>query len=100
MHKVFIAVLKTPIRFYQFLISPLLGPHCRFHPTCSSYTLEALERHGAFKGLYLSFRRILRCHPLHKGNFFDPVPEAFARGHMIGYKRRAKSEETKKVARP
>lgn len=61
------------IRFYQRFLSPLTGPTCRFHPTCSQYTLEALEKHGALKGSWLGLRRILRCHPFHPGGF-DPVP--------------------------
>jgi len=62
------------VRLYQWLISPLLGPRCRFHPTCSHYAIEALERHGLLRGLYLTLRRIGRCHPWHPGGF-DPVPE-------------------------
>lgn len=58
------------VRFYQYLISPLLGPRCRFHPSCSHYTVEALDKHG----LWLSLRRLLRCHPWHPGGY-DPVPE-------------------------
>ena len=61
------------IRFYQVAISPLLGPRCRFHPTCSAYALEAVTRYGALKGGWLSLRRILKCHPFHPGGF-DPVP--------------------------
>lgn len=66
-------VLLGVIRLYQYLISPLLGPHCRFHPTCSSYAVEAIERHGAFRGSWLALRRLGRCHPFHPGGF-DPVP--------------------------
>lgn len=62
------------IRVYQFLISPLLGQRCRFHPSCSTYTKTALERFGIFKGLYLGTKRILKCHPLHPGGI-DDVPE-------------------------
>lgn len=62
------------IRVYQRLISPLVpGAHCRFHPTCSHYAAEALEKYGPVRGLYHATRRILRCHPLHPGGF-DPVP--------------------------
>lgn len=61
------------IRFYQVAISPLIGPHCRFYPTCSHYTIQAIERHGIFKGLYLGVRRLSRCHPWHPGGL-DPVP--------------------------
>lgn len=61
------------IRFYQWAISPLLGSNCRFYPTCSRYTYEAIETHGVVKGIYLGFRRILKCHPFHPGGI-DPVP--------------------------
>ena len=61
------------IRFYRRAISPLFPPTCRFVPTCSQYALEALEKYGALKGGWLTFRRILRCNPFHKGGY-DPVP--------------------------
>jgi putative membrane protein insertion efficiency factor len=66
-------ILVTLIRAYQYLISPLFGPHCRFHPTCSHYALEAIERHGPLHGGYLAIRRVSRCHPWNEGGF-DPVP--------------------------
>ncbi|MFC0186656.1 membrane protein insertion efficiency factor YidD [Fictibacillus aquaticus] len=62
------------IRFYQRFISPLTPPTCRFYPTCSHYGLEAYRRFGAVKGTWLTFRRILKCHPFHPGGV-DPVPE-------------------------
>lgn len=61
-------------RFYQKAISPLTPPSCRFYPTCSHYGVEALEKHGAIKGLYLTIRRISKCHPFHEGGL-DPVPD-------------------------
>lgn len=61
------------IRFYQICISPYIGQHCRFTPTCSKYALEAITKYGALKGTYLALRRILKCHPFHKGGY-DPVP--------------------------
>jgi hypothetical protein len=65
------------VRLYQYLISPLLGPRCRFHPSCSHYAIEALERHGALRGSWLAMRRLGRCHPWHPGGY-DPVPPAHA----------------------
>ena len=61
------------VRFYQLCISPLKPPSCRFTPTCSQYAIEALRKHGAIKGLYLTIRRLLRCHPW-GGSGYDPVP--------------------------
>lgn len=61
------------IRLYQVTLSRLLGPVCRFYPSCSNYTRECLELHGAFRGSYLGVRRILRCHPFHPGGY-DPPP--------------------------
>ncbi len=62
------------IRFYQLAISPLLGPRCRFYPTCSEYSKQALIKHGLFKGTLLSIKRISKCHPGHPGGI-DEVPE-------------------------
>lgn len=61
------------IRFYQLAISPYFPPTCRFTPTCSSYAIESYQKHGVLKGTRLTFTRISKCHPLHKGGF-DPVP--------------------------
>lgn len=61
------------IRFYQIALSPYFGSQCRFYPTCSQYTLEAVQQHGALKGLWLGVKRIGRCHPYHPGGH-DPVP--------------------------
>ncbi|HQR03532.1 MAG: membrane protein insertion efficiency factor YidD [Proteobacteria bacterium] len=69
----FIAPLLFLVRLYQRVVSPMLGPRCRFHPSCSEYTIEALHRHGALHGLNLSVRRLGRCHPWHPGGY-DPVP--------------------------
>jgi putative membrane protein insertion efficiency factor len=68
MKKILIAIVKL----YKFLISPILPGSCRFVPSCSEYSLEALERYGALKGTWLSVRRVARCHPFHPGGF-DPV---------------------------
>jgi putative membrane protein insertion efficiency factor len=61
------------VRGYQLFISPVLPPSCRFSPSCSQYTLEALRRYGALKGCWLGLRRLVRCHPFNPGGF-DPVP--------------------------
>jgi len=61
------------LRGYKRFISPWLGQHCRFHPTCSMYMYEAVQKHGTAKGVWLGTKRVCRCHPLHPGGF-DPVP--------------------------
>lgn len=66
-------ILKFPVLIYRYGISPLLGPRCRFQPTCSEYALEALELHGALRGSALVVKRLLRCHPW-GGDGYDPVP--------------------------
>lgn len=65
--------LIAPIRFYQRYISPMSPPSCRFTPTCSQYAIEAIQKHGPIRGLWLAVRRILRCHPW-GGSGYDPVP--------------------------
>jgi putative membrane protein insertion efficiency factor len=66
-------VLVLAVRAYQWLVSPLLPRACRFHPSCSEYAAQALARHGALRGLSLTVKRLLRCHPRHPGGL-DPVP--------------------------
>ncbi len=67
-------VLVLFVRAYQVVLSPLLPPACRYHPTCSNYAIEALEKHGALRGGWLAVKRIARCHPFRPGGF-DPVPD-------------------------
>lgn len=62
------------IKIYQICISGLLGPHCRFHPSCSTYTFEAIHRFGVFRGSWMGLKRISKCHPYHQGGF-DPLPK-------------------------
>ena len=74
--KIFTKILITIIKGYKFLISPLLGNSCRYLPTCSDYSIEALKKHGPLKGSFMSLKRILSCHPikfLGGGEGFDPV---------------------------
>ncbi|MGB1713982.1 MAG: membrane protein insertion efficiency factor YidD [Arenicellales bacterium] len=70
MQKVLVMLLKV----YQYLVSPWFGQTCRFYPSCSCYAIEAVEKRGVLMGLWLTIRRIGRCHPWHPGGF-DPVPE-------------------------
>jgi len=73
LRRVIIALLILPVKFYQWFISPIIGQSCRYTPTCSAYTIEALKKHGPFKGLWLSIKRILSCNPW-GGHGHDPVP--------------------------
>jgi uncharacterized protein len=76
-HGIAVAVLTAPIRVYRRFLSPLFPPACRFEPTCSRYAIEAIETHGAWRGLGLAIRRLARCHPitwLGGSSGFDPVP--------------------------
>ena len=66
-------LLQLAVHFYQWWVRPLLPPACRFHPSCSHYADEALERHGALRGSWLTLRRVCRCGPWHPGGY-DPVP--------------------------
>lgn len=68
------------IKCYRLLISPLFGQSCRFHPSCSEYAMEAVETHGPLRGVWLSLRRILRCHPFNAGGY-DPVPKSCRHSH-------------------
>jgi len=69
------SILIGIIQLYRWFVSPMLGPNCRFYPTCSCYAQESIRRHGALRGSWLGARRILRCHPWHPGGY-DPVPDA------------------------
>ena len=67
------AMLLLALRFYQRWIGPAFPPACRFAPTCSAYAVEAIQRYGSLRGLWLTLRRLMKCHPYHAGGF-DPVP--------------------------
>lgn len=66
------SILVSVIRIYQLALSPLLPPSCRFTPTCSQYMMTAIEKYGPLHGIYLGIRRLLKCHPFHRGGY-DPV---------------------------
>lgn len=68
------SVLLGLIKAYQYILSPMAGPKCKFYPSCSAYAAEAIARHGALAGLYMAIGRIARCHPFSRGGY-DPVPE-------------------------
>lgn len=72
-YKILLIILIIPIKIYQYFISPLFPNSCRYTPSCSTYAIEALKKHGPFKGLYLAIKRILSCHPW-GGSGYDPVP--------------------------
>ena len=67
------AMLKL-IRFYMYRISPACPPRCRYYPTCSVYAYQAINKYGALKGGWLAFKRLMRCHPFSKHDYYDPVP--------------------------
>jgi len=75
-------LLILSIRAYSYLLSPFLGNHCRYSPTCSQYAREAIETHGALRGLWLALRRVLRCHPWSRGGV-DPVPARCDGSHLV-----------------
>jgi len=86
------ALLMGLVRGYRLLLSPWLGSSCRFEPTCSAYSLQALEQHGAAAGSYLTVRRLARCHPWCEGGH-DPVPQELPRGMRL-FSRLASSDTT------
>ena len=77
LRRALVALLSAPVHVYRYAISPLLPPSCRFDPSCSSYALEALQRHGALAGGWLAIGRVCRCQPWNDGGV-DPVPETFS----------------------
>lgn len=85
-------LVRALLRGYQLAISPFLGQRCRFYPSCSEYTMEAVEKHGVFKGLWLGAKRVSRCHPFHPGGF-DPVPEPESEGGGEGSQSRLAQEK-------
>ncbi len=84
-------ILLQIIRFYRLALSPMLGPRCRFYPSCSQYAAEAIEFHGVIRGLQLSGTRICKCHPFHPGGY-DPVPDSLEHHGSIGLDKGALEE--------
>jgi putative membrane protein insertion efficiency factor len=78
------ALITALIRLYQWTLSPLLGPKCRFYPSCSNYALEAVQRFGILQGSWLTLRRLGRCHPWHPGGI-DPVPASHCMQSHYGH---------------
>ncbi|MFP3120385.1 membrane protein insertion efficiency factor YidD [Rickettsia sp. R2] len=78
-------ILLLLLRFYQYFISPLLGNNCRFHPTCSEYAKEAISMHGSIKGLWLTFKRIIKCQPFCDGGY-DTVPISIKNSKILNKK--------------
>jgi putative membrane protein insertion efficiency factor len=78
-------VLQAAIRIYQLVLSPVLQPSCRFHPSCSEYARQAIARFGALDGTWLAVKRLARCHPW-GGSGHDPVPESLADTHPLGHR--------------
>ncbi|MGZ0190020.1 MAG: membrane protein insertion efficiency factor YidD [Alphaproteobacteria bacterium] len=74
MKRILRGLAKAPVLFYRYCLSPLLPGTCRYQPTCSAYAMEAIDRHGAIRGVVLTLRRMARCHPW-GGDGYDPVPE-------------------------
>jgi len=77
-------LLIAPLRLYQWTLSPLLGVNCRYAPSCSEYAAEAIATHGALRGGWLAFRRVLRCHPW-GGSGYDPVPSSHRHCHHAAH---------------
>ena len=90
-------LLMGLVRAYRLLLSPWLGSACRFEPTCSAYSLQALEQHGAAMGSYLTVRRLARCHPWCEGGL-DPVPQELPRGMRL-FSRLTPSDDTPSSSR-
>ena len=78
------AFAVAPIWLYKLTLSPLLGPRCRFYPSCSTYGLEAITRHGVLHGVWLTIKRVARCHPWNPGGF-DPVPAALPANSSVAH---------------
>lgn len=90
-------ILIALVRFYQSAISPWFPASCRYHPTCSAYAADAIRRHGSLRGVYLSVRRVARCHPW-GGYGYDPVPQRVERS-TTGIDEELQSERTESTSR-
>ena len=83
MNAIFASLLRSLIHLYRWTLSPLLGPRCRFEPTCSAYALQAIADHGPWRGAWLAAKRLGRCHPW-GGEGYDPVPRARGLDNPVG----------------
>jgi putative membrane protein insertion efficiency factor len=92
-------LLLVPLGFYRRVISPALGPRCRFAPSCSAYAAEAVTAHGAARGSWLTLRRLLRCHPFHPGGH-DPVPAVRSSWVTMSQQDRAPRSATQPAPHP
>lgn len=96
LRKALVYLADLCVRGYQFILSPFMGNQCRFHPTCSAYTRQAIKRHGFLKGIALGSRRISCCHPYYKGDYHDEVPETFEWKELFRYKQATQNSCCKK----
>lgn len=90
MRRASIRLVQAPIFFYRYAISPFVGPVCRYQPTCSAYAIEAIEKRGPFVGIWLTLRRLARCHPIRwlgGSEGYDPVPEKTSSHHTHSHTR-------------
>lgn len=93
-------VMKGAIALYAYALSPLMRGKCRYHPTCSAYAMEAIDRHGAVKGFVMALKRLSRCHPWSRGPMLDPVPQSIDWAGIIGYNHAKPRKKDKNHAKP
>lgn len=92
--------MKAAIGVYAYAISPLMRGKCRFHPTCSAYAMEAIDRHGAAKGFVMAVKRLLKCHPWNNAPMIDPVPQSIDWTGVIGYNHAKPPQKENDHAKP
>lgn len=96
LHRGLVLIFQTPIYLYRFLFSPWVGSQCRFYPTCSSYALQAFEKHGVLGGVFLTVRRVLMCNPWFGKHGHDPVPEGSIWRFLLKSDKRSDSSDSSK----